>query len=61
MSASSLADACALSAQAEVANFALYDQWIATVSAYPDLVQVFTNLRNASEFSHLPAFQACAG
>jgi hypothetical protein len=61
MSASSLADACALGAQAEVANFALYDQWIAPVSAYPALVQVFTNLRNASEFSHLPAFQACAG
>lgn len=58
---SSLAEACALGAQAEVANFALYDQWIATVSAYPDLVRVFTNLRNVSEFNHLPAFQACAG
>ncbi len=61
MSAGSLAEACALSAQAEIANFALYDQWIATVSDYPDLVRVFTALRNASEFNHLPAFQACAG
>ena len=61
MNVSSLAEACAIGAEAEIANFGLYDQWIATVSDYPDLVQVFTALRNASEFSHLPAFQACAG
>ena len=57
----SLEEACAAAAEAEIANMALYDSWLATVSDYPDLVQIFTNLRNASEFSHLPAFQSCAG
>lgn len=57
----SVQDACAASAAAEVANFSLYDQWIATVQDYPDIVQVFTMLRDASEFQHLPAFERCAG
>jgi hypothetical protein len=57
----SIADACALGAAAEIANFELYDSWIAQTSDYPDLVQVFTALRNASEFNHLPAFEQCAG
>lgn len=57
----SVADACAASAAAEIANFELYDQWLSQVSDYPDLVQVFTALRNASEFNHLPAFERCAG
>jgi hypothetical protein len=57
----SVADACALGAAAEVANFELYDNWIAQTSDYPDLVQVFTSLRSASEFNHLPAFEQCAG
>ena len=57
----SIADACALGAAAEIANFELYDSWIAQASDYPDLVQVFTALRNASEFNHLPAFEQCAG
>jgi hypothetical protein len=57
----SVADACALGAAAEVANFELYDSWIAESQAYPDLVRVFTSLRNASEFNHLPAFEQCAG
>ena len=57
----SVAEACQIAADAEIANFELYDSWIASVSDYPDLVQVFTNLRDASEFNHLPAFEACAG
>lgn len=57
----SLADACSAGAAAEVANFGLYDQWLATVQDYPDMVRVFTALRNASEFQHLPAFESCAG
>lgn len=57
---STLADACAAAADAEVANFALYDSWIATVQDYPDMVQVFTSLRDASEFQHLLAFENCA-
>jgi hypothetical protein len=54
------ADACELAAQAEIANFGIYDQILDTVSDYPDLVQVFTNLRNASEVNHLPAFERCS-
>ncbi len=61
LSFDSVADACALGAEAEIANFELYDQWIDAVSDYPDMVQVFTALRNASEYNHLPAFQSCAG
>ena len=57
----SLADACAAAVVAETANFGLYDSWIATVQNYPDMVQVFTSLRDASEFRHLPAFERCAG
>ena len=57
----SVADACALGAAAEVANFELYDSWISETQDYPDLVQVLTSLRNASEFNHLPTFEQCAG
>ncbi len=57
----SAADACAIAAQAEIDNMGIYDANLAAVQAYPDLVQIFTNLRNASEFMHLPAFQNCAG
>jgi hypothetical protein len=57
----SVTEACAAGVAAEEANFALYDRWIATAQDYPDIVQVFTALRNASEFSHLPAFEQCAG
>lgn len=57
----SLAEACQISADAEVANFGLYDTMLAAFEAYPDLSQVTLTLRNASEFSHLPAFQNCAG
>ncbi len=57
----SLSDACAAGAAAEIANFGLYDQWIATVQDYADITQVFTMLRDASEFQHLPAFERCAG
>lgn len=57
---STLAEACAVAAEAEIANFDLYDSWIATVQDYPDMVQVFTALRDASEFQHQPAFENCA-
>lgn len=56
----SLSDACQAAADAEIANFGLYDEALAAVSDYPDMVQVFTALRNASEFMHLPAFERCA-
>jgi hypothetical protein len=57
----SVADACAAGAEAEIANFGLYDTWLATAQDYADITQVFTMLRDASEFQHLPAFERCAG
>ncbi|MBZ0302086.1 MAG: hypothetical protein K8J31_20215 [Anaerolineae bacterium] len=56
----SLSEACQTAAAAEIANFELYDTMLATLGDYPDMVQVVTALRNASEFNHLPAFQSCA-
>jgi hypothetical protein len=56
----SLQDACQTAVDAEIANMNLYDEWLVTVQNYPDLVQVFSSLRNASEFNHLPAFERCA-
>jgi hypothetical protein len=46
--------------EAEKKNVALYDGYLAAVKSYPDLTQVFTNLRSASLEAHLPAFQAAA-
>lgn len=57
----SVQEACAAGAAAEIANLDLYDQWMATVQDYPDIVQVFAALRDASAYSHLPAFENCAG
>ncbi len=53
-------EACALGAEAEIANFSRYDQMLATFTDYPDIYQVALALRNASEFQRLPAFQTCA-
>ncbi|MFO7632751.1 MAG: DUF2202 domain-containing protein [Caldilinea sp.] len=55
----SIADVCAAAAAAEVANFDLYDAMAETFEDYPDILQVITSLRNASEFNHLPAFENC--
>ena len=57
----SLSEACQIAADAEIANFSLYDDMQQTFSAYPDIAQIATALRDASEFSHLPAFENCAG
>ena len=54
-------EACALGAEAEIANFALYDEMLEAFEPYPDIYQVALVLRNASEFNHLLAFQNCAG
>jgi hypothetical protein len=56
-----LADACAAAVDIETANFELYDQWLTTVQNYPDMVHIFTMLRNASEMHHMPALEGCAG
>lgn len=57
----SITEACQLGAQAEVANFDLYDTMLNTFDPYPDIHQVAQNLRNVSELNHLPAFQQCSG
>ncbi|MGW4395942.1 ferritin-like domain-containing protein [Amycolatopsis nivea] len=55
-----LADACRLGVTDEEADVALYDQLLPQVRAYPDVAVVLTNLRAASQNSHLPAFRRCA-
>lgn len=57
---SSLSEACQIAADAEIANFSLYNDMLETLQDYPDMIQVVTVLRNASEVNHLPAFQNCA-
>lgn len=57
----SISDACTIAANAEVANFELYDDMLVALADYPDMVQVVTQLRNVSEFNHLVAFEQCAG
>lgn len=56
-----LAEACEAGVQAEIANRTLYDNMLATFEGYPDLTRVAEMLRAASNISHLPAFQRCAG
>jgi hypothetical protein len=56
----SVEQACALGAEAEIANFELYDEMLTAFAPYPDVYQVAQSLRDASEFGHLPAFEACA-
>lgn len=57
----SLADACKIGVEAEIANRDLYDgQLLPAVAAYPDITDVMIRLRDASEEKHLPAFERCA-
>jgi len=56
----SLQEACQVGVDAEIANAALYkDELLPAVEGYEDVVAVFTNLMNASEQKHLPAFDRC--
>lgn len=53
--------ACTLGVTAEIENVLLYDQdLLPAVTQYPDITRVMTNLREASETKHLPAFQRCS-
>jgi hypothetical protein len=57
---STLQESCQAGVNAEIANAALYkDSLLPSVSTYEDIVQVFTNLMNASEQKHLKAFERC--
>lgn len=53
-------EACQIGVEAEIANAALYkDKLLPAVKGYEDIFSVFTNLMNASEQKHLPAFDRC--
>lgn len=61
ISVSSVVEACEVGVQAEVDNAALYEnELLPVVTDYEDVTRVFTNLMNASQENHLPAFQRCA-
>jgi len=52
-------EAAAAAVQAEIDNAALYDRLLGGIDN-PDVVQVAGNLRDASLYNHLPAFEAAA-
>jgi hypothetical protein len=54
-----LLQACEAGVAGEIRNYQMYDQLLTQI-AEPDVRAVFTSLRNASAYNHLPAFQACA-
>jgi hypothetical protein len=51
--------ACQLGVDVELEDVHLYDKILPVVSAKADLTRVFSNLRSASLYNHLPAFDAC--
>ncbi len=56
-----LSDVCQIGVDAEIKNASLYkNELLPKVSEYLDIAFVFTNLMNASQEKHLPAFQRCA-
>ncbi len=54
-----VAEACQFAIDAEVGNAALYDGLLATFVDYPDITQVVTSLRDASDQNHLAALENC--
>lgn len=56
-----LSEVCQIGVDAEIENANLYkSELLPKVSKYSDITSVFTNLMNASQEKHLPAFQRCA-
>jgi hypothetical protein len=57
-----LAEACKIGVEAEIANRDLYAKdLIPAATGHDDVLAVFEALRAASENNHLPAFQRCGG
>lgn len=57
----SIQEACKVGVVAEIENVNLYkEKLLPTVTEYSDIVSVFTNLMNASQNKHLPAFEKCS-
>jgi hypothetical protein len=55
-----LKEACQIGVEAEIANAALYKkELLPAAKDHEDIILVFTNLMNASEQKHLPAFNRC--
>lgn len=55
-----LAEACRMGVDAEIANRDLYDtKLIPAAQGYAEIKSVFSALRDASENRHLPAFERC--
>lgn len=53
-------EACSIGIQAEIDNAALYRaELLPAVADYADITAVYTNLMNASQNKHLPAFERC--
>ena len=52
--------ACQNSVAYEQATVNLYNALLPKVSSYTDIAQVFSNLKDAAQNSHLPAFEKCA-
>lgn len=54
-------ESCQTGVEAEIANASLYDnELIPSAKGYDDIIRVFTSLRDASQYKHLPAFQRCS-
>ncbi len=54
----SVTDACAAGVAGEIENAAMYGQLIGATHR-GDIIEVFENLRRASQDNHLPAFRRC--
>jgi hypothetical protein len=54
-----LQEACRAGVEAEIENAALYERLLASTE-HADILEVFRNLRDASQQNHLPAFRRCA-
>ena len=55
-----LQQACQTGVDAEISNAALYrEKLLPIVKDFEDITIVFTNLMNASQQKHLPAFEKC--
>jgi len=61
VSVASIQEACRSGMKSELANIDLYkNELIPLVKEYEDITRVFTDLMNASEHRHLPAFEQCS-
>ncbi len=56
---SSVHEACLAGVEGEIDNAAMYDRLIEATS-HADIIEVFENLRRASQENHLEAFRRCA-